>query len=215
MLRQYISVKKISCFFFISLMLFLCLNGCNNKQPEQKTKVSKAEETGTFLIDNFESQNGISAIGTRWRRFTDQVMGGVSTAKHEFTEIDGQKCVLLTGDVSLENNGGFIQVSLSLNEGWGSFDASEYKGLRLMVKGNVEKYHVHLKTGRTELPWQYFEAPFAAGSQWQVVEISFEDFEGRNISGKPDIDKLNRIGIVGSKKAFKAEIAVAHLELYK
>jgi hypothetical protein len=215
MLRQYTSAKKISCFVFISLMLVLCLNGCNNKQPEQKTKVSKAEETGTFIIDDFESQNGISVIGTRWRRFTDQVMGGVSTSNHEFTEIDGQKCVLLTGDVSLENNGGFVQVSLSLSEGWGSFDASEYKGLRLMVKGNGEKYHVHLKTGRTELPWQYFEASFRTASQWQVVELSFEDFEGRNINGKPDIDKLNRIGIVGSKKAFKAEIAVAQLELYK
>jgi hypothetical protein len=215
MLRQYQSIRTIHYFVFIPLMLVLFLNGCSNKQSEQKIEARKIKKTETFLIDDFKSQDGISVIGTRWRRFTDQVMGGLSTANHEFTEIDGKKCILLTGDVSLENNGGFIQVSLSLSEGWDSFDASEYKGLRLMVKGNGEKYRVHLKTGRTELPWQYFEASFPTGSQWKVVELSFEDFEGHNISGKPDIDKLNIIGIVGSKKAFKAEVAVEYLELYK
>ncbi|MHC4758321.1 MAG: CIA30 family protein [Planctomycetota bacterium] len=175
----------------------------------------KMTDPEAFLIDDFNSLDDVSRIGTRWRRFTDQVMGGVSTASHEFKKVDGRKCILLKGDVSLENNGGFVQVSITMSKDRGTFDASGYEGLRLMVKGNGEKYHVHLKTGRMERPWQYFESSFVAGREWRVVELPFDKFQGRSISGKADIDRLYRIGIVGSKKEFKAEVAVARIELYK
>ena len=45
----------------------------------------------------------------RWRFFTDGVMGGVSTGQAVIA--DG--ALTITGDVSTDNNGGFIQARLS------------------------------------------------------------------------------------------------------
>ena len=67
-----------------------------------------------MLIDDFNDPGGLSRLGTPWRSVTDQVMGGVSTARIAFEEIQGRLCLCLSGDVSLDNNGGFIQASLDL-----------------------------------------------------------------------------------------------------
>ena len=68
----------------------------------------------------------------------DTVMGGVSQAHlgHELS--GGRPCLRLRGDVSLENNGGFVQAVLDLSATDGSLDASSYRGLRLTVCGNGE-----------------------------------------------------------------------------
>ena len=46
---------------------------------------------------------------TRWRFIADTVMGGVSTGKVDFLTENGMAYARLTGSVSTENNGGFIQ----------------------------------------------------------------------------------------------------------
>jgi hypothetical protein len=51
---------------------------------------------------------------TRWRFFTDQVMGGVSTGVIAFAQEDGTSFARMTGRVSTANRGGFIQMRLDL-----------------------------------------------------------------------------------------------------
>jgi uncharacterized surface protein with fasciclin (FAS1) repeats len=167
-----------------------------------------------LLIDDFSEPNGPSSIGTTWRLFTDRVMGGVSNATSRYEVLDGKSCLRMQGDVSLENNGGFVQIALSLRPGDRPFDASGYRGVRLWVRGNGLPYYVHLRTAQNRLPWQYFSAPLATDAEWRPIEIPFSAFEGQSTSAELDTSKLKRIGIVGAKKAFKADIAVSRVELY-
>lgn len=99
-----------------------------------------------MLIDGFSGATLSSPLGTRWRVVSDQVMGGVSTATISLDTIDGRRCVRLRGDVRLDNNGGFVQASLDLAPESAALDASEYTGIRLVVRGNGEDYSVHLRT---------------------------------------------------------------------
>ena len=62
-----------------------------------------------ILIENFESQPE-----TRWRFFADTVMGGISTGQLEFVQEDEDIHAHMTGSVSTENNGGFIQFRMEL-----------------------------------------------------------------------------------------------------
>jgi hypothetical protein len=106
--------------------------------------LAKSDEM--FILDDFSRDDLISTLGTPWRGFSDQVMGGISQETLALTEIAGRRCLRLTGDVRLENNGGFIQMTLDLAPDGRTFDASSYVGVLLTVRGNGEKYGVHLRT---------------------------------------------------------------------
>jgi hypothetical protein len=147
--------------------------------------------------------------------FTDQVMGGVSTGKWTYDTIDGRRCVHLQGDISLANNGGFVQIALPLTKEGKPFDASAYNGVRLWARGNGEAYHIHLRSSDSRQPWQYYGAKFVAESSWRLIELPFSVFEPENNITELKRDKLTRIAIVAIKKEFKADIAVARLEFYR
>ena len=172
-------------------------------------------QSESLLIDDFSKSNGVSSLGTQWRMFTDRVMGGLSTAEWEYTTIEGRKCVQLRGDVSLENNGGFVQIALPLTrDGW-PFDASSYKGVRLWARGNSEAYHIHLRSSDSRLPWQYYGAKFVADGSWRMYEVPFSEFVPEGLEAELKPDRLVRIAVVAIKKEFKADIAVAQLEFYR
>jgi len=196
---------------FWLLFIFSRVSAYQEISPEEKAMETPID----FLIDDFSSDGGVSAIGTEWRQYTDQVMGGVSTASYAFDVIDGRRCIHLQGNVSLENRGGFVQVALPLRQNGRAFDGSQYKGIRLWVLGNGETYYVHLRTGKTWLPWQFYEAPFYADTQWQKVEIPFDNFTPQSLKSAFSAKKIKRLAVVGAKKAFKADIAIARIEFYR
>lgn len=177
-------------------------------------KERKDDVHSEWLIDDFESGGGMSPLGTEWGCFTDRVMGGVSEAAHGFDTIDGESCIRLQGKVSLENNGGFVQVALPLEPDGKAVDAGGYDGIRLRVRGNGEKYFVHLRTRDTRLPWQYYAAAFETEEAWQTVEILFEDFEPASLRKPLDSGSLKRVAIVAAKKAFEADVAVSRLAFF-
>jgi len=173
------------------------------------------QETSNFLIDDFSGERGTSAIGTEWRLFTDRVMGGVSDATSTLETVEGRRCLRLRGRVSLENNGGFIQVALPLARGGRPFDAGEFRGVRVWVRGNGKTYHIHLRTAQTRLPWQYFSAGFEADAGWRAVELPFDRFEPESLRANLDTRGLERIAIVAIGEAMEADIAVSRLEFYR
>jgi hypothetical protein len=69
-----------------------------------------------------------------WQTADDRVMGGVSVAHIAPRTVEGQACQCLTGDVSLENRGGFVQMKWALDK---DFDASSYTGVYLKVWGGI------------------------------------------------------------------------------
>jgi hypothetical protein len=161
-----------------------------------------------YLLDDFTDAN----VGARrWRVFSDRVMGGVSNARADFKVVAGRPALCLSGRVSLERNGGFIQVARSL-EGE-RVDASQFRGLQLAVTGTPGTYFVHLRTADTRAPWQYYAAALPVTSTWQNVSIPWRAFAPASLRIPLDPKTLERIGIVAGTTAFDAAVAISRLEL--
>ena len=62
----------------------------------------------TILKDNFQNPE-------KWLFLSDQVMGGVSSGKVFFNSKNDKNYAYLSGKVSTQNNGGFIQIRRKLN----------------------------------------------------------------------------------------------------
>lgn len=168
-----------------------------------------------LLIDDFTRTDGRSALGTEWQTFTDQVMGGVSRGSASRDTLAQRPCLRLRGEVSLENNGGFVQVALSVRRQNRLLDAGAFSGIRLTATGNGETYYIHLRTGDTRLPWQYYQAAFQADGEWREIDIPFTAFRPENLRAALDPSRIERIGVVAAKKAFDADVAVARLAFYR
>jgi hypothetical protein len=198
--------------FLSSLLIFL---GSSQKQAlAEKEKTMDIDSKEEFMIYDFSDLNRTSVLGTGWEMTTDQVMGGRSEGSLSFEEIQGQPCLRLRGNVSLENRGGFIQASLSIKQNRKFFDASSYKGLRLLVRGNGETYYIHFKNSQTLMPWQHYEASFFAGEQWSEVEVPFSEFSPQYLKKAFSPQKLKSLAVVAAKKEFTADIAVARVAFY-
>jgi hypothetical protein len=90
-----------------------------------------------------------TSSGSQWQGITDRVMGGLSNGSLSRETIGGKLANVLRGNVSLANNGGFIQMAtdLSLEPSVNLFvDASAFEGVELEVycegSENVEKFNV-------------------------------------------------------------------------
>jgi hypothetical protein len=167
-----------------------------------------------ILIDDRQSGDLQSTLGTQWRLITDGVMGGVSSGTLGTGQREGRNCLHLQGEVSLENNGGFIQAALELAQS-GVLDAAAYAGVELDVYGNGESYNVHFKTSRVWLPWQHYRASFMAEPGWHTVQVPFAEFEGYRIGAAFDPARLERIGIVAYGRAFMADLCIGRVALYR
>ena len=141
-------------------------------------------------------------------------MGGVSSGGLSLETIDNKACLRLRGDVRLENNGGFIQAALDV-EDTEAADASDYHGMLLKVYGNNQEYNQHLCTGDVWLPWQFYRASFRAPAGWQAVRQPFAEFNGYRIGKKLDLKRLDRVGLVAIGRAFAADLCIGGLALNK
>ena len=166
-----------------------------------------------LIIDDRSSGTLESALGPSWRMFTDGVMGGVSTGMLTPASVDQRVCLRLQGDVRLENNGGFVQAALDV-EDTPAEDASAYTGIEIEVYGNDEAYNLHLRTDDLWLPWQSYRTTFAAAARWQTLQLPFAEFSGYR-TGKPlDVSELERIGVVAIGRAFTADLCIGRVGLY-
>ena len=139
---------------------------------------------------------------SRWAFFTDQVMGGVSDGQ---TSFDGT-ALRLTGTVSTANNGGFIQARLKLDRRL----PSDATALVLRVRGNGERYFVHLRTGGTLLPWHYYQAPFETSADWTEVRVPLAAFEAstRMVRSRPEPASVRSIAVVAYGRDHAADLSV-------
>jgi hypothetical protein len=159
------------------------------------------------LIEDFKVQPE-----TRWRFFSDTVMGGVSSGKVSFVTEGGLTHAHMTGSVSTANNGGFIQIRLDLP----TPPPAGTTGVRLVVRGNDQRYFVHLRTDGTVLPWQYYQAGFDVTRDWAEVRLPFTAFEasGALLRDVPRAERLTSIGVVAYGRDHEAEIDVREVGFY-
>ncbi len=166
-----------------------------------------------WCLDDFTQPAAATGTGTTWRCFTDQVMGGVSRAQASHEQLAGNAALLLRGEVSLANNGGFVQVALDLSPDGGFVDVSQWSGVALTVRGKEQKWHVHLRTADCRRPWQSYRAGFTAPREWSTVWLPFPAFEAHRLEAPLATTAMRRLGIIAIGEPGPVEIAVARVEL--
>ncbi len=161
------------------------------------------------VIDALDRPHPLASTGTAWTLVADTVMGGRSGGTLAREAVLGRTALRLSGRVSLENDGGFLQAALDLSPDGGTVDARGFSGIALEVAGNGERYNVHLRTADVVRPWQSYRASFEATRNWRTVRLPFEVFRPHRIEAPLDLARLRRIGIVAIGRAFAADVAVA------
>ncbi len=154
-----------------------------------------------FILIDFKKGDASDS----WIIVNDVVMGGRSSAKFV---VNSEGNGLFSGQVSLENNGGFSSVRYRFE----SLDVTQYKKLVLKLKGDGKAYQFRLKPDLNDA--HSYVKSFNTSGKWESIEINFEDmyprFRGRvldmpNYSG----DEMTEIAfLISNKKAetFKLEI---------
>lgn len=177
--------------------------------------VTMTRTGNVLLVDDFVRDDLVSRLGTAWRGVSDRVMGGISQETVALTTIDGRRALRLSGEVRLENNGGFIQAGIDLAPARQTLDASGYRGVVLIARGNGESYGVHLRTPLCIRPWQSFRAGFVAGPEWREIRLSFGQFTPYRLTALLDIRYLRRFSLVAIGRAFRADLAVSEIGFFE
>lgn len=150
----------------------------------------------------------LTAPETRWSYVADGVMGGVSQGRAVFSE----GAVQLMGNVSTDNNGGFIQVRRDIE---GGLDPNA-QGLRLSVRGNGETYYIFLRTGGLNRVWYSYRAAFTAGPDWSEITLPFAAFTASHDDMPQSFtpDQLIRMGLVAYGRDHTADVSLRRVEVY-
>ena len=159
------------------------------------------------LLDDFKNKPE-----DRWKFIADTVMGGISSGKLSFSVDDNANFARMVGKVSTENNGGFIQFRRSVINGL----PAKTKGLKLSLRGNGQKYFVHIRTKGTFLPWQYYQQSFMADEDWSETTMLLNEFRRSGILLRKTIDpkSIKSIGIVAFGRDHEAEIDVRKISFF-
>jgi hypothetical protein len=143
-----------------------------------------------------------------WRGIHDVVMGGVSEGRLRAA----QGHAVFEGVVRLENNGGFA----SIRSAPGRFDLGTYDGLALKVRGDGQRYKLHLRTDAGFDGLVYRSAFVAPEARFTTIRLPFSSFEpsfrGRRVPDAPPLDPaaIRTIGFLISEEQrgpFALEIA--------
>jgi len=173
------------------------------------------------IIDDLSRSFPEASIGSRWELLSDRVMGGVSSGRLSRECLAGRMAIHMQGEVSLENNGGFIQMALDLDNGGfiqmaldldpsgGSVDCRGFAGLEIEVSGNGETYGLHLRTAELSRPWQSYRQSFLAEAGWRTIRLPFAGFVPHRTDVPFDPGLMRRLGLVAIGRAFKADLALS------
>lgn len=150
-----------------------------------------------------------------WRAINDGVMGGLSDSG---ITISDEGVGVFSGNVSLENNGGFASVRTSLDE----TDVSSFDGLAVRVAGDGKRYRIRLRTDQ-RFDGIAYQAKFdTRPGEWMVIEIPFDDFvptfRGRTLSNVQSLDtrKICQIGfMIADKQDGRFRLDIAWVRAYK
>ena len=168
----------------------------------------------TTVVDDLAQPHPAATNGAAWQFIADGVMGGVSHGSMTRETMDGRAALRIRGTVSLDNNGGFIQMALDLSPSGSAIDASGFAGIEIDAIGNGETYNLHLRTTDVTRPWQSYRQSFIAAETWETHRIPFTDFAPHRIETPLDLTKLRRIGILAIGRTFEADVSIGGVRFY-
>ena len=168
--------------------------------------------TNIFKLDHLDKP-GTTIQGEKWLFFTDGVMGGLSEGETNINNIKNIQCYQMTGNVTTENNGGFIQIRVPLKP---LIDSNRYEGVYVKVYGNNKKYSLHLRTKITLAPWQYYSYSFTAKDKWIIIRAPFNDFKKSNFYQPKNLSNqsIKSIGLVAAFDNFYADVCLSEIGFY-
>ncbi|WP_319591656.1 CIA30 family protein [uncultured Draconibacterium sp.] len=147
-----------------------------------------------------------------WYTVNDGVMGGRSTSSFQLNEHGN---AVFTGQVSLENNGGFSSVHYRFPP----LETTGYQYLALRVKGDGKRYQVRIKD-RAGDNYSYI-AYFTTSGEWQDIKIFLRDmypsFRGRTLD-LPNFagGKIQEFALlIGNKEEEAFSIEIDKIQLLK
>ncbi|MFN0207478.1 MAG: CIA30 family protein [Planctomycetota bacterium] len=174
------------------------LNDLHRIVVDSNTNKSKSTTDAVSLrvLFNFESKSAFEG----WRTINDSVMGGISDST--FEQYDSNSA-LFTGEVSLENNGGFA----SVRSGNQVFNLGDVRGLEVEIIGDGKLYQCNMRMdGAFDGIGYQTTFPTQAGKR-ETIRLAFEAFQptfrGRLQPNAPTLDpeKIVNVGfLVGSKQ---------------
>lgn len=166
------------------------------------------------VIDDLSREFPDAANGARWELLSDRVMGGVSSGRLTREIVSGRPAIRMRGEVSLANNGGFLQMALDLDPAGLPVDCSAFAGLEIEAAGNGEDYGLHLRTADLSRPWQSYRQGFRADPDWRKIRLPFAGFLPHRTDAGLDPARLRRIGLVAIGRAFHADLALGGIRFY-
>jgi transforming growth factor-beta-induced protein len=153
--------------------------------------------------------NDLLGATSSWRTVVDGVMGGLSTG--DIARSAGGN-LLFTGNLRLENNGGFSQIRSGV-----AGDLSGAEGVEIRVRGDGRTYKFDVRCGNFRMRAGAYQKDFETSlGRWTTVRLPFDQFRaysfGRLVSGAPAIDasQIESIGVTLADKkpgSFSLEIA--------
>jgi hypothetical protein len=145
---------------------------------------------------------------THWEIVNDGVMGGISQSTLLMSQ---NQPAIFTGDVSLENYGGFASIRTYPRD----YQLQSYDGLLIRVKGDGKRYRLRLRTD-DEFDGVAYQAIFLTKpEEWVTVKLPFSDsipvYRGRVVSDAPSLypAQIKRLGFMIADKQsgpFRLEI---------
>jgi monofunctional biosynthetic peptidoglycan transglycosylase len=135
----------------------------------------------------------------RWSAVNDGVMGGLSQGRPEITS-DGM--LRFSGNVSLENNGGFSSIRSASVER----DLSAYDGVLIRVRGDGKRYAMNIRTDVQFRAGSYRVKFDTKADKWLDIFLPFSDFRatsfGVELRDAPPLDprKIRSFGFLISDK---------------
>lgn len=146
-----------------------------------------------------ESQNDMQidfddTLTTPWRTVNDTVMGGTSQSTFSITP---NNTGVFSGDLSLENNGGFSSVRRPLTAG----ELAGAEAVVLRVKGDDRPYQLRLRMNRRENAVSYRSVFDTTDGEWMTIRLPLQTFEpvfrGRMVEDAPELvaGSIQEIGL--------------------
>lgn len=160
----------------------------------------------SMIIFDFNTQSDIQD----WLVTDDVVMGGVSSGTFKLTD---EGFGVFSGNVSLENNGGFSSVRYRFEK----IKVKKYSKITIKLRGDGKSYQFRMKSNSAD-SYSYIST-FSTSGEWQEIEIPIMDmypwFRGKKLD-QPNFshDYIEEIGfLIGNKKAEKFKLLIDKIEL--
>ena len=165
-----------------------------------------------FILDDLTNP-GITSQGERWTFITDGVMGGLSQGRANITLEDNTSCYKMIGNVTTENNGGFIQIRTSL---FPYIEVNNFEGIYINAKGNNKNYALHIRSSLSLGYWQYYSYSFFLENNFMEIKIPFSDFKKSNFNQPNELSNqsIKSIGLVAGFDDFYADICLSEIGFY-